>query len=72
MLAVDARFVTRASRDLVRHVRHKMDREFGLGLTGLIHPVTKEWNHEAVIESLGGRGPVISDTKSVGIHWTLG
>lgn len=49
LATVDARYVTRASRDLVRHLRHKMERTYGLGLTGLIHPVTKEFNHESVI-----------------------
>ena len=52
---MEARYVTRASRDLVRHLRHRMERNYGLGLTDLIHPVTKEFNHEAVIEHRGGR-----------------
>ena len=74
ILSTEARFVTRASRDLVRHVRHKMDRQFGLGLTGLIHPVTKEWNHEAVIASMGGRpeDQYLGNTKDAGIHYVLG
>jgi hypothetical protein len=51
-----------------------MDRSYGLGLTGLIHPVTKEFNHEAVIANRGGRpeGLVLGDTKSIGLHWALG
>ena len=37
---------------------------------GLIHPVTKEFNHEAVIVQRGGRhtNEALSDTRSVGIH----
>jgi len=62
--------VTRASRDLVRHIRHKLERQYGAGLTGLIHPISKEFNHEAVIYQRGGRhaDEVISDTKSIGLH----
>lgn len=74
MNTLDARFVTRASRDHLRHIKHKMDREYGLGLTGLIHPLTKEFNHEAVIKSHGGRPEqyILGDTKSLGIHHVLG
>lgn len=62
--------MTRASRDLVRHIRHKLERQYGAGLTGLIHPISKEFNHEAVIYQRGGRhaDEVISDTKSIGLH----
>lgn len=51
-----------------------MDRTYGIGLTGLIHPVTKEFNHEAVIANRGGRPEehVLGDTKSIGLHWVLG
>jgi hypothetical protein len=58
---------------LVRHIRRKLERQYGAGLTGLIHPVTKEFNHEAVIYQRGGRHPdeVISDTRSVGLHHVM-
>ena len=74
MSAVDSRFVTRASRDLVRHLRRRMERTYGLGLTGLIHPVTKEFNHTAVIEQRGGRhaNQVIGNVKDLGIHHVAG
>jgi len=50
-----------------------MERNYGLGLTGLIHPVTKAFNHEAVIERRGGRsGVVYGNTKDVGLHTALG
>jgi hypothetical protein len=51
-----------------------MDRNYGLGLTGLIHPVTKEFNHEAVIENRGGRpeDQVLGNTKEIGLHHVIG
>ena len=51
-----------------------MQRNYGLGLTNLIHPVTKEFNHEAVIERRGGRHPheVLGNTKDIGMHTVLG
>lgn len=51
-----------------------MDRQFGLGLTGLIHPLTGEWNHEAAIKSFGGRPEkyILGDTKSMGLHHVIG
>ena len=66
--------MTQASRNLVRHIRRRMERTYGLGLTGLIHPVTKEFNHEAVIRQRGGRreSEVIGNTKSMGLHHALG
>ena len=66
--------MTRASRDLVRHLRRKMERTYGHGLVGLIHPVTKEFNHKAVIENRGGRfeHETIGNTKDIGIHSLLG
>ena len=66
--------MTRASRDLVRHLRHKMERTYGLGLTGLIHPVTKDFNHEAVIDHRGGRPTheMLGNTKDLGIHHVMG
>ena len=74
LIEVEARFVTRASRDLVRHLRHKMDRTYGLGLTSLIHPLTKEFNHKAVIQERGGRNTneVLGNTKDIGLHHILG
>ena len=73
-LAVDGRFVTRASRDHVRHTIRKMERIYGQGLVGLIHPVTKEFNHAAVIEQRGGRykDEIIGHTKDLGVHHILG
>ena len=50
LVQTDARFVTRASRDHVRHTIRKMEHVYGQGLVGLIDPVTKEFNHAAVIE----------------------
>lgn len=72
-VAVDARYVTRASRDRVRHIRRKMERIYGHGLTGLIHPVTREFNHAAVIEQRGGRfeHEVVGNTKDMGIEWLI-
>ena len=46
----EARYVTRASRDLVRHIRRRMERTYGAGLINLYHPVTKAFNHKIVIE----------------------
>jgi hypothetical protein len=44
-----------------------------MGLTGLIHPVTKEFNHEAVIRQRGGRreDEVLGNTKDIGLHHVL-
>ena len=49
-----------------------MEATYGLGLTGLVHPVTKAFNHKAVIHQRGGRfeNEVIGDTKM--IHHVLG
>ena len=73
MSEVEGRYVTRASRNLVRHVRRRLERTYGLGLVGLIHPVTKEFNHTAVIEYRGGRraDEIMGDTKSIGLHHAL-
>ena len=70
---MEARYVTRASRNLVRHIRRKLERQYGAGLVGLIHPVTKEFNHEAVIYQRGGRhaDEVVSDTRTVGLHHVM-
>ena len=67
---VEARYVTRASRNLIRHTRKKLERQYGQGLVGLIHPVTKEFNHAAVINQRGGRfkSEHLSDTKSIGLN----
>jgi len=71
---VEGRYVTRASRNLVRHIRRRMERTYGLGLTGLIHPVTKAFNHEAVIRQRGGRkeNEVVGNTYDMGLHHVLG
>lgn len=58
----------------MRHIRRKLERQYGAGLVGLIHPVTKEFNHEAVIYQRGGRhaDEVVSDTRAVGLHKLMG
>jgi hypothetical protein len=50
-----------------------MERIYGHGLTGLIHPVTREFNHAAVIEQRGGRfeHEVVGNTKDVGLEWLI-
>ena len=47
-----------------------MERIYGHGLVGLIHPVTGEFNHAAVIEQRGGRfeHEVIGKTTDFGIE----
>ena len=45
----EGRYVTKASRNLVRHTRRKMEKVYGLGLVDLIDPITNEFNHEEVI-----------------------
>jgi hypothetical protein len=71
---VEARYVTRASRNLIRHTRRKLERQYGQGLVGLIHPVTKEFNHAAAINQRGGRfkSEHVSDTKSIGLNHLFG
>ena len=56
----------------MRHVRRSLEATYGLGLTGLVHPVTKEFNHKAVIHQRGGRfkSEVMGNTQF--IHNTLG
>lgn len=51
-----------------------MERDFGLGLIGLIDPVTKEFNHTAVLHLRGGRheNEVIGNTKDLGLHKVMG
>merc|ERR1719454_2474829 len=73
MTDVDARYVTRASRDHVRHIRRKLERTYGHGLVGLIHPVTGEFNHEAVIYNRGGRfeHERLGNTKDIGLEWLI-
>lgn len=39
----------------MRNVHRELEYQFGHGLVGLIHPVTQEFNHEAVIRRRGGR-----------------
>ena len=48
-LSTESRYVTKASRNLVRHHRRKMEKVYGLGLVDLIDPITNEFNHEEVI-----------------------
>ena len=57
----------------MRHIRRKLERQYGAGLVGLIHPVSKEFNHEAVIYQRGGRhaDEAVSDTRSVGLHYVM-
>ena len=51
----------------------KMERQYGHGLVGLIHPVTREFNHAAVIEHRGGRfeHEHVGNTKDIGLEWLL-
>ena len=49
ILTTEARFVSLASRNLMRHNRRKLEKVYGLGLVGLIDPLTGEFNHEEVI-----------------------
>ena len=53
-----------------RHIRHKLERDFGPGLHRLFHPVTHEFNHAAVIERRGGRRKEehLGTEKGFGIH----
>jgi len=50
-----------------------MERTYGHGLVGLIHPVTQEFNHAAVIEQRGGRWEheTLGNTKDFGVHHAL-
>lgn len=48
-LTTEGRFVSKASRNLMRHNRHKLEKVYGNGLVGLIDPITGEFNHEEVI-----------------------
>ena len=71
----ESRFVTMASRDLVRRIRRNMERTYGQGLVNLIHPVTKEFNHKLVIEQRGGRHEyeqITDNWKNSYIHKPLG
>jgi hypothetical protein len=51
-----------------------MERTYGLGLTGLIHPVTGEFNHANVIKQRGGRytDEEWGTVHSLGISYALG
>ena len=49
IIPTESRYVTKASRNLVRHHRRKMEKVYGLGLVDLIDPITNEFNHEEVI-----------------------
>ena len=55
LYTAEARYITRLSQKTVVEHRRNMEYHFGHGLVGLIHPVTKEFNHEAVIARRGGR-----------------
>ena len=55
----------------MRHLTQKYEAMFGKGLTGLIHPVTKEFNHKAMIELRGGVGEPITTLGNLGIHRLL-
>ena len=61
------------ARNHARHVRHKLERDFGPGLRHLFHPVTHEFNHAAVIERRGGRRAEehFGTEKEFGIHQTF-
>jgi hypothetical protein len=61
------------ARNHARHIRHKMEREFGPGLKNLFHPVTHEFNHAAVIERRGGRKAEehLGTEKGFYIHQTM-
>jgi hypothetical protein len=50
-----------------------MDKTYGIGLTGLIHPVTKEFNHKAVIQDRGGRNKNehLGSTTDIGLNQAL-
>jgi hypothetical protein len=39
-IPTEARFVTKASRNLMRHNRRKLEKVYGNGLVGLIDPIT--------------------------------
>ena len=51
-----------------------MESRYGLGLVGLIHPVTKEFNHKAVLEMRGGIHPTehIGYIRDFHIHTLYG
>lgn len=70
----EARYVTKASRNLVRHTRRKMEKIYGPGLVNLIDPITNEFNHEEVIRQRGGRKPyeLIGNTRDMGILGAFG
>ena len=75
LACIEARYVTRAARDRARHIVRKYESMFGHGLTGLIHPVTKEFNHAAMIELRGGRNSTeehLFKLSDIGVHHLLG
>ncbi len=51
----------------MRHIKRNMKQRYGLHFTGLLHPVTNEFNHKAVIHQRVSRldHEVICDTKSL-------
>ena len=74
IIPTEGRYVTKASRNLVRHHRRKMEKVYGLGLVDLIDPITNEFNHEEVIRQRGGRKPyeLIGNTRDLGILGGIG
>lgn len=58
----------------MRHVHRELEYHYGHGLVGLIHPVTNEFNHEAVIRRRGGRheSESMGTLGDYGIHHALG
>lgn len=70
---IEGRYVTKASRNLVRHHRRKMEKVYGPGLVNLIDPITNEFNHEEVIRQRGGRKPheLIGNTRDIGLVGAL-
>lgn len=74
IIPAEGRYVTKASRNLVRHIRRKMQKVYGPGLVNLIDPITNEFNHEEVIRQRGGRHPHehIGNTRDIGILGAYG
>ena len=50
-----------------------MEKDYGLGLVGLVDPVTKEFNHDEVIRLRGGiyENEYWGNTKDMGVHHVL-
>ena len=69
IIPTEGRYVTKASRNLVRHNRRKLEKTYGPGLVNLIDPITNEFNHEEVIRQRGGRKPeeLMGNTRDSGL-----